>query len=59
MPARIETLETEQADLNRQLADPDIYRKEGLNVAAMHARVETIDAELLSLLERWELLGGS
>jgi ATP-binding cassette subfamily F protein uup len=59
LPARIETLETEQADLNRQLADPDIYRKEGLNVAAMHARVETIDAELLSLLERWELLGGS
>ena len=58
LPARIEALETEQAELNRQLADPDIYRKEGANVAAMHARVEVIDEELMGLLERWETLGG-
>jgi len=57
LPGRIEALETEQAELNRQLADPDIYRKEGANVAAMHARVEAIDEELLVLLERWEQLG--
>ncbi|MGQ0599168.1 ATP-binding cassette domain-containing protein [Aquabacterium sp.] len=56
LPARIEALETEQAELNKQLADPDIYRKEGANVAAMHARVEVIDEELMGLLERWELL---
>ncbi len=43
LPARIEALETEQAELNKQLADPDIYRKEGANVAAMHARAEAID----------------
>lgn len=59
LPARIAALEGEQAELNRQLADPDIYRKEGGNVAAMHARVEVIDAELMGLLERWEALGGS
>ena len=58
LPGRIEALETEQAELNQQLADPDIYRKEGANVAAMHARVEAIDEELMGLLERWELLGG-
>ncbi len=58
MPARIEALETEQGELNQQLADPDIYRKEGANVAAMHARVEVIDEELMGLLERWEALGG-
>ena len=57
LPGRIEALETEQTELNRQLADPDIYRKEGANVAAMHARVEAIDEELLVLLERWEQLG--
>lgn len=57
LPGRIEALETEQAELNQQLADPDIYRKEGPNVAAMHARVEAIDEELMGLLERWELLG--
>ena len=32
LPKRIEALETEQAELNKQLADPDIYRKEGGNV---------------------------
>lgn len=57
LPARIEALETEQAELNKQLADPDIYSKEGANVAAMHARVEEIDEALLALLERWETLG--
>ena len=59
LPGRIEALETEQAELNRQLADPDIYRKEGANVGAMHARVEVIDEELMTLLERWEALGGA
>lgn len=59
LPARIEALETEQAELNKQLADPGVYRsKEGGNVAAMHARVEAIDEELMGLLERWETLGG-
>ena len=57
LPGRIEALETEQAELNKQLADPDIYRKEGANVAAMHARVEEIDELLMELLERWETLG--
>ena len=57
LPARIEALETEQAELNKQLADPDVYRKEAGNVATMHARVEQIDEELLTLLARWEELG--
>jgi ABC transport system ATP-binding/permease protein len=57
LPGRIEALETEQAELNKQLADPDIYRKEAGNVATMHARVEAIDEELLTALARWEELG--
>jgi len=57
LPGRIEALETEQAELNRQLADPNVYQKQGSNVGAMHARMEAIDEELMSLLERWEVLG--
>ena len=57
LPGRIEALEAEQAELNKQLADPDIYRKEAGNVATMHARVEAIDEELLTALARWEELG--
>jgi len=57
LPARIEALETEQAELARQLADPEVYVKEGVNVAAMTARVEAIDEELMHALERWEVLG--
>ncbi len=57
LPARIEALEEEQAELNKQLADPDIYRKEAGNVATMHARVEAIDEELMTALARWEELG--
>lgn len=57
LPARIEALEAEQAELNKQLADPDIYRKEAGNVATMHARVEAIDDELMAALARWEELG--
>ena len=56
LPARIDALETEQKTLNEQLADPDVYRKEGAGVAAMHARVEAIDEALMTLLERWETL---
>jgi ATP-binding cassette subfamily F protein uup len=56
LPARMSALEAEQAELNKQLADPDVYRKEGGNVAALHARAEAIDEELLTLLERWETL---
>jgi len=56
LPARIEALEREQAELTQQLADPDLYRSDPDGVkqaAARHAEVEEI---LLQLLERWEQL---
>ena len=58
LPARIEALEREQADLARRLADPDLYRSDPDSVktaAARHAEVEEL---LLRLLERWEALEG-
>jgi len=56
LPERIDALETEQKALNARLADPDAYRKEGAKVAELHERVQAIDEELMTLLERWEAL---
>ena len=56
LPGRISALEAEQAGLQQQLADPDIYRTRGAEVPAMNARLAVIEEELLTLLERWELL---
>jgi ATP-binding cassette subfamily F protein uup len=57
LPKRIADLETEQASLNAQLADPQVYQKNPQGLPVMQARIETIDAELLTLLDRWETLG--
>ncbi|NSL57069.1 ATP-binding cassette domain-containing protein [Uliginosibacterium aquaticum] len=56
LPGRISSLEAEQAELQQQLADPDIYRTRGADVPAMNARLAEIDEALLELLERWEAL---
>ena len=57
LPKRIADLETEQASLNVQLADPDIYKKNPQGLPAMQERVQAIDEALLTLLDRWETLG--
>jgi ATP-binding cassette subfamily F protein uup len=57
LPARIEALEAEQAALAKRLASPDLYAKEALKAAELHARHAAIDDELLQALERWEALG--
>ncbi|MDO6388413.1 MULTISPECIES: ATP-binding cassette domain-containing protein [unclassified Uliginosibacterium] len=56
LPGRISSLEAEQAELQQQLANPDIYRTRGADVPAMNARLAEIDEALLELLERWEAL---
>lgn len=58
IPARIEALETEQAELNERLAAPDLYKTSADQVAGLKARLEAIETELLALLERWETLEG-
>ncbi len=57
LPKRIADLEAEQASLNAQLADPDIYKKNPQGLPAMQERIGAIDEELLGLLDRWETLG--
>lgn len=56
LPARIEQLETEQAALHSAMADPDFYRQDQAEITKTASRVESIAAELESLLERWEEL---
>jgi ATP-binding cassette subfamily F protein uup len=57
LPSLIEQLEAEQAKLNRLLVDGSIYVSEPKKAADMAARVTQIDDELLTAMERWELLG--
>ena len=56
LPARIEVLEAEQAELAARLADPALYQGQAEDAAGLHARSEAIEAELLEALARWEAL---
>ena len=53
LPARIEALEREQAELGRRLADPGLYRADAQEVKRVKARYPEIESELLQALERW------
>ena len=51
----IAALEAEQADLNKQLSDPEIF-KDYEKAGSLQARAEEIETLLLEKLERWEML---
>jgi len=54
LPAMLEALEREQAEVARKLADPATYQDRTLDVRAMNERAATIEAEITRLLTRWE-----
>ena len=56
LPAKLEALELEQAALAARLADPATYQDRTLDLRAMNARHEAIEAQLTTLLARWEEL---
>ncbi len=56
IPLQIEQLETEQADINNQLADGDLYRTQAELVKTWQSRLLEIDTLLENLLARWENL---
>jgi ATP-binding cassette subfamily F protein uup len=58
LPARIEELEREQAELNRRLADPDFYRQDAGVVKDANSRYRELEGLLLTALERWTKLEG-
>jgi ATP-binding cassette subfamily F protein uup len=56
LPAQIQALEEEQARIADQLLDPKLYQSGALDVAALNARNEAIETEMLDALARWEAL---
>jgi ATP-binding cassette subfamily F protein uup len=56
LPALIKALEQEQAELTRQLADPDLYRDRADKVKALQQRYAAIETGLMESLARWEAL---
>jgi len=56
LPARIESLEAEQAALSARLADPAIYQGDGAALAAVRERLTAIETELAAAYVRWEAL---
>ena len=56
LPAQIQTLEAEQASIATQLADPALYQSASHDAAALSARGEAIETEMLEALARWEAL---
>lgn len=56
LPERIASLEKEQHQLGQKLADSATYKDTKEDIAAMGTRLQAIEEELLSLLERWEEL---
>jgi len=59
LPALIELIEFEQAELHDRMADPSFYRGEsGERVSVAKSRLAELEAELLQLYARWEALDG-
>ncbi|MDO8207729.1 MAG: ATP-binding cassette domain-containing protein, partial [Gallionella sp.] len=56
LPKRIEVLEKEQIDIAAHLADGTIFRNDAKRAKQLQARNEAIEAEVLSIMTRWEEL---
>jgi ATP-binding cassette subfamily F protein uup len=56
LPATIEALEKEQAELTAKLADPDFYKNESAEFAQVKTRLDVIEREHATAFARWEEL---
>jgi ATP-binding cassette subfamily F protein uup len=56
LPAKLQALEREQKEIAAKLADPATYQDRAIDIKALNARNEAIDAEMVALLDRWEAL---
>jgi ATP-binding cassette subfamily F protein uup len=56
LPARIETLEREQAEVAARLAQPETYQGDPAEVKRLTDRAEALEIELLEAMERWDSL---
>ncbi|MDM1763976.1 MULTISPECIES: ATP-binding cassette domain-containing protein [unclassified Acinetobacter] len=56
LPAEMEALEKEQAEINAQLADGSLFVSDNAKAMKLSNRLTEIDDELLEKMERWEEL---
>ena len=56
LPEHIEQLETEQAELHQQLADPELYKQNGSEVGTLKSRLTALEQKLEAAYARWEAL---
>ena len=59
LPDRIEALEAEQRTIGAQLEDPLLYTRDPQGAADLSRRHAQIEEDLMSALERWEVLSRS
>ena len=59
LPARIEALEKEQAELTAKLADPAFYKAQAVKFAEVKARLDVVEREHAVAFARWEELEGA
>ncbi|MGB5561582.1 MAG: ATP-binding cassette domain-containing protein [Sedimenticolaceae bacterium] len=58
LPARIEALDAESAEIQAALANPDLYRESPDKVNELNERVQQVEQELAHAYKRWEALEG-
>jgi ABC transport system ATP-binding/permease protein len=56
LPDKIAALEEEQEEIHQRLSDPDLYRSDNGDPAALTARLEALENELNQAFQRWEEL---
>jgi ATP-binding cassette subfamily F protein uup len=56
LPGRIETLETQAAELRARFADPDVYREGAAAIKALQEQLNVSEANLAAAYARWEAL---
>jgi ATP-binding cassette subfamily F protein uup len=56
LPARIESLEKEQAEVTAKLSDPNFYKTQAAQFAEVKSRLDAIEREHASAFARWEEL---
>ncbi|MBT8536083.1 ATP-binding cassette domain-containing protein [Polynucleobacter paneuropaeus] len=56
LPAQIEALEAEQAEIGVTMSQPQLYQNEPELLASLQARLSEINTELDQKMQRWELL---
>ena len=56
LPAKIEALETEQAELHERMGDAAFYRQPSDKITSTIERLEAVKRELEESYERWQTL---